>query len=44
MLGANQHANAGWGESVVEGVGDLRGEAFLYLQTSRKRINESGNL
>jgi hypothetical protein len=44
MLGADQHTNAGRCESIVEGVGDLRGEALLYLQPSRKRVNEARDL
>ena len=44
MFGAHQHANAGRCERVVECVGDLRGEALLHLQSSRKGINEARDL
>ena len=44
MLGANQHANAGWRKRVVQCVSNLRGEALLHLQTSRKRVNEARDL
>jgi hypothetical protein len=44
VFGADQHANACWREGVVQCVGDLRSEALLYLQSSRKRVNEARDL
>jgi hypothetical protein len=44
MFGANQHANAGWREGVVQCIGDLRGEALLHLQSSRKGIHKAWDL
>ena len=44
MFGTDQYANAGWCEGVVECVGNLRGEALLHLQSSRKGINKARNL
>ena len=44
MFGADQYTNAGWCEGVVECVGDLRSEALLHLQSSRKGINKARNL
>ena len=44
MFGAHQHANAGWRERVVQRVSNLRGEALLHLQSSRKRVNKAWDL
>jgi hypothetical protein len=44
VFGADQHANAGWREGVVQCIGDLRGEALLHLQSSRKGINKAWDL
>jgi len=44
VFGADQHANAGWREGVVQCIGDLRSEALLHLQSSRKGINKARNL
>jgi thioredoxin len=44
VFGTDQYANAGWCEGVVECVGDLRGEALLHLQSSRKCVNEARDL
>lgn len=44
MFGAHQDANAGWCEGVVQGIGNLRSEALLHLQSSRKGINKARDL
>jgi hypothetical protein len=44
VFGANQHANAGWREGVVQCIGNLRGKALLHLQSSRKGINKAWDL
>jgi hypothetical protein len=44
MLGADQHANAGWREGVIQCIGNLRGEALLHLQSSRKGIDKAWDL
>ena len=44
MFGADQHANACWRKGVVQRVGNLRGEALLHLQSSRKGINKAWDL
>lgn len=44
MFGADKHPNACGGKSVVQCIGDLRGEALLHLQSSRKGINKAWDL
>jgi hypothetical protein len=43
-MGVAFAGNAGWREGVVQCIGDLRGEALLHLQPSRKGINKAWDL
>ena len=44
MFGADKHPNACGGKSVVQCIGDLRGESLLHLQSSSEGINKAWNL
>jgi hypothetical protein len=41
VFGTDQHANTSRREGVIQCIGDLRGEALLHLQSSRKGINKA---